>query len=226
MRDSAAYFFDLGTENETFPESKYLSGNSLFWLPDFSDTPAPFQLLGGNQSSSFPGPPPPVCEMGTLNSGEACIGAGVGVGIQCWAGFGGLAGLSSMVSAVKNCLSILFHCLLLVWPWASYFIFWAWFLLCEMRRQVVPAPYGLMWKLHKGCTWNHTQYLVILTMEKNLHLKLVQYCKSTAVKKKRTAWKDVYKLHILNPYGPSKWKMCPWLLLLSHFSRVWFCVAP
>lgn len=90
--------------------------------------------------------------------------------------FVGFAALRSMVSVVKTCLSILFHCLLLVLPWASY---WAGFLLCEMRRQVIPAPYALMWELHKGCnsTWNHTQYLVIPIMEKNLYLKLIQlYC--------------------------------------------------
>ena len=68
------------------------------------------------------------------------LGLGLGQAFQCWAGFGGFAGLSSLVSAVKNGLSILFHCLLLVWPWASYFIFWDWFLLCEMRRASCSRP--------------------------------------------------------------------------------------
>lgn len=158
------------SQNQNTCEATHFSGSQTFLIPLHLP-----QLLGGNQPLVSLALPHQCVKQGHWAQGEACTGAGVGISNAAQV-FVGFAALRSMVSVVKTCSQ-------------SCSIAYSWyylgqvtepgFLLCEMRRQVIPAPYALMWELHKRCnsTWNHTQYLVIPIMEKNLYLKLIQlYC--------------------------------------------------
>lgn len=83
-KDSFVSFFDLGTENQTYPESyvKHSPGNSFLWLPDLSDVPAPPSVNSGTARPQHPSLPPiHVRDLGT-GLREACTGAGLGAGIS------------------------------------------------------------------------------------------------------------------------------------------------
>lgn len=78
MKASFGYFFDLETENETFPELKikHSLDNSFLGLSDVFDPPHLPQLILGPPIPYLTSPSPTsVSDMGTLSSRDVCTGA-------------------------------------------------------------------------------------------------------------------------------------------------------